>query len=63
MQIAAVCLLAVSTTASAGDNRKCTHSAADKTCPPACQVVGKKSGCDKATCNAAGSKQQCGMKK
>ena len=63
MQMSVVCLLAISTTAYAGDGRKGTKSAADKvsvtSCPPAC----KKTGCDKTSCNTACTKEKCGMKK
>ena len=63
MQMAVVCLLAISTTAYAGDNRNGTKTSAEKTCPPACKATCKKSSCDKTSCNTACSKEKCGMKK
>ena len=62
MQIALGCLLAISTTAYAGDNRQCSRSGSDKTCSSACQAACKKTCCDKS-CNTACTKQKCGMKK
>jgi hypothetical protein len=66
MQMALVCLLAMSSVAYAGDNRKCNKSGADKTCSAACQAACKKTECNKTCgsgCNSACAKGKCGTKK
>lgn len=63
MQMALVCLLAISTSAYAGDNRNCPKSCTDKPCAAACQAACKKTGCSKAPSTTACTKEKCGMKK
>ena len=66
MRIALVCLLAVSTSAYAGDNRKCDKSCTGKTCAATTQASCKKVDCNKASCpgsNTSCAKAKFGMKK
>ena len=62
MQLAVVCLLAISTTAYAGDNRQANKSGAEKTCSAACTGACKKGDSPK-TCNVSCTKGKCSMKK
>jgi len=63
MQMAVVCLLAISATAYAGDGRKGTKSASDKASVTSCPLGCKKTGCDKISCNTSCTKEKCGTKK
>ena len=63
MQMAVVCLLAISTAAYAGDSRKGTKGAADKASVTSCSPACKKTSCDKTSCSTPCTKEKCGMKK